>query len=302
MAKEKKMHTEVRDEAFLDIVGSDVRVERVATGFGFTEGPVWDKARRQLIWSDMKDDHMRSWSTERGVQTHRRPSNKANGNTYDPQGRLVSCEHGTSRVVREERDGKLTVLASHWQGKELNSPNDIVVKSDGAVYFSDPSYGRTREDVGILRPLPLDFRGVYRIAPDGSGLKLLVSDFDQPNGLCFSLDEQQLYINDTPRLHIRVFDVLADGTIANGRVFGETTGQGEGRPDGMKIDCEGHVYCTGPGGVHVFAHDGRCLGVILIPERPTNMAWGDDDLRTLYVTAQTSVYRARLKTRGHLNY
>jgi len=302
MAKEKKMHTEVRDETFLDIVGSDVQVERVASGFGFTEGPVWDRARRQLIWSDMKDDHMRSWSTERGVQTYRRPSNKANGNTYDPQGRLVSCEHGTSRVVREERDGRLTVLAAHWQGRELNSPNDIVIKSDGAVYFSDPSFGRTRDDVGILRPLPLDFRGVYRIAPDGSELKLLVSDFDQPNGLCFSLDETQLYINDTPRLHIRVFDVESDGTIANGRVFGETTGQGEGRPDGMKIDCEGHVYCTGPGGIHVFAHHGRCLGVILIPERPTNMAWGDDDLRTLYVTAQTSVYRARLKTRGHLNY
>jgi gluconolactonase len=250
----------------------------------------------------MKHDHMRSWSPERGVQTYRKPSDKANGNTYDSQGRLVSCEHGTSRVVREETDGKLTVLASHWQEKELNSPNDIVIRSDGAIYFSDPSFGRTREDVGILRPLTLDFRGVYRVTPDGSDMKLLVADFDQPNGLCFSLDQKQLYINDTPRLHIRIFDVQPDGGIANGRVFGETTGEAEGRPDGMKIDSEGHVYCTGPGGVHVFAHDGHCLGVILIPERPTNMAWGDDDLRTLYVTAQTSVYRTRLKTRGHLNY
>jgi gluconolactonase len=296
------MHAEVRDQAFASVVGADVRVEQVATGFGFTEGPVWDKARKQLIWSDMQHDHMRSWSPAQGVQTYRKPSNKANGNTYDAHGRLVSCEHATSRVVREERDGKLTVLASRWQGKELNSPNDIVVKSDGAIYFSDPTFGRIREDVGILRPLTLDFRGVYRISPDGADMTLLVDDFEQPNGLVFSLDEKRLFINDTPRLHIRVFDVKTDGSIANGRVFAETTGQGEGRPDGMKLDRDGHLYCTGPGGVHVFDHDGRCLGVILTPERPTNMAWGDDDLRSLYITAQTSLYRARVKTPGHLTY
>ena len=292
------MHTEIRDPAFVTIVGDDVRVEQVATGFGFTEGPVWDKAKKQLVWSDMKHDHMRSWSAARGVQTYRKPSNKANGSAWDREGRLVSCEHGTSRVVREERDGALTVLASHWKGNELNSPNDVAVRSDGSIYFSDPTFGRTREDVGIPRPLTLDFRGVYRISP-GGGLTLLVDDFEQPNGLCFSLDEKRLFINDTPRKHIRVFDVQADGGIANGRVFGETTGDAPGAPDGMKIDCEGHVYCTGPGGVHVFDHDGRCLGVILTPERPTNMAWGDDDLRTLYVTAQTSIYRARLRTPGH---
>ena len=296
------MHTQVRDPAFPGVIGKDVRVEKVATGFGFTEGPVWDKARGQLIWSDMKDDHMRCWSTARGVQTYRKPSNKANGNTYDAQGRLVSCEHGTSRVVREERDGKLTVLASHWSGKELNSPNDIVVKSDGVIYFSDPNFGRLREDVGILRPLTLDFQGVYRVSPDGADLKLLVKDFEQPNGLCFSLDEKRLFINDTPRLHIRVFDVQPDGTISGGRVFGETTGEGEGRPDGMKMDSAGHLYCTGPGGIHVFDHNGRCLGVILTPERPTNLAWGDEDWRTLYITAQTSLYRARLKTPGHQAY
>ncbi len=296
------MHTEVRDPTFGDVVGADVRVEQVATGFGFTEGPVWDKARRQVIWSDMNHDHMRSWSVERGVQTYRKPSNRANGNAFDLQGRLVSCEHGTSRVVREERDGKLSVLASHWDGRELNSPNDIVVKSDGAIYFSDPTFGRIREDVGVLRPLVLDFRGVYRISPDGSNTKLLVNDFEQPNGLCFSLDEKRLFINDTPRLHIRVFDVQADGSIAGGRVFAETVGTGEGRPDGMKLDRNGHVYCTGPGGIHVFDQGGKCLGVIRIPERTTNLAWGDDDFRTLYMTAQTSLYRARLKTPGHSPY
>ena len=295
-------HLEVRDPTLLSIVGEDVRVEQVATGFGFTEGPVWDKSARQIIWSDMKHDHMRSWSAERGVQTYRKPSNKANGNTYDARGRLVSCEHGTSRVVREESGGTLTVLASHWQGKELNSPNDIVVKSDGAIYFSDPTFGRIREDVGIPRALTLDFRGVYRIGADGRDLQVLIDDFEQPNGLCFSLDEKQLFINDTPRKHIRVFDVLSDGTIRGGRVFGETTGEAPGAPDGMKLDSAGHLYCTGPGGIHVFDHSGRCLGVIITPERPTNMAWGDDDLRTLYITAQTSLYRAKLKTPGRPTY
>lgn len=296
------MHTEVRDERFSEVVGADVRVEQVATGFGFTEGPVWDKARRRLIWSDMKHDHMRSWSAERGVETYRKPSSKANGNTYDPKGRLVSCEHATSRVVREERDGTLTVLASHWQGQELNSPNDLAIKSDGAIYFSDPTYGRVREDVGILRPLALDFCGVYRIGASGFDLTLLAKDFEMPNGMCFSLDEKRLFVNDTPRLHIRVFDVQPDGSIANGRVFAETIGQGEGRPDGMKLDRDGNLYCTGPGGVHVFDPAGRCLGVILTPERPTNMAWGDEDLRTLYITAQTSLYRVTVRTPGHLGY
>ena len=295
------MAVQARDPAFAGVVGNDVHVEQVATGCGFTEGPVWDKARSRLIWSDMQHDHMRAWSAARGVETYRKPSNKVNGNTYDAQGRLLSCEHGTSRVVREERDGKLTVLASHWQGKELNSPNDLVAKSDGAIYFSDPTYGRIREDVGIPRPLTLDFRGVYRIAPDGA-LTLVASDFEMPNGLCFSLDEKRLFINDTPRLHVRVFDVQPDGSLTGGRVFGETTGEGEGRPDGMKLDSAGNLYCTGPGGVHVFDPDGRCLGVILVPERPTNMAWGDDDLRSLYITAGHSLYRARLKTRGRLTY
>ncbi len=296
------MDIAIRNPGFSAVADEDLRVEQVATGFGFTEGPVWDKTHGQLIWSDMKDDHMRCWSAQRGVRTYRKPSNKANGSTYDASGRLVSCEHGTSRVVREEPDGALTVLASHWQGTELNSPNDIVVTSDGAIYFSDPTFGRIREDVGVPRPLTLDFRGVYRISPDGSPLRLLVDDFEQPNGLCFSLDEKRLYINDTPRKHIRVFDVKADGSIENGRVFGETTGDAPGAPDGMKFDSAGHLYCTGPGGIHVFDSGGHCLGVILTPERPTNIAWGDGDLRSLYITAQTSVYRARLKTRGHLAY
>jgi gluconolactonase len=291
-------HLQVRDQRLVDMVGKDVRVEQVATEFGFTEGPVWDRAGGRLIFSDMKHDLMRCFKPGAGVTTFRQPSNKGNGNAFDRAGRLLTCEHATSRLVREERDGSFFVVASHYKDKELNSPNDLTVKSDGSIYFSDPTFGRVREDVGVLRPLTLDFRGVYRVAPDGSGLRLLADDFEQPNGLCFSPDESRLFINDTPRLHIRVFDVKADGAISGGKVWAETTGEGEGRPDGMKLDSAGYLYCTGPGGVHVFDPAGVCLGVILTPERPTNFAWGDADRCSLYITAQTSLYRARVKTPG----
>jgi len=291
-------HLQVRDQRLLDVVGGDVRVEQVATGFGFTEGPVWDRAGGRLIFSDMQHDHMRAFTSGAGVTTFRKPSNKGNGNAFDREGRLLTCEHATSRLVREERDGSLFVLASHYKDKELNSPNDLTIKSDGSIYFSDPTFGRIREDVGVPRPLTLDFRGVYRVSPDGSGLRLLADDFEQPNGLCFSPDESRLFINDTPRLHIRVFDVKTDGSISGGKVWAETTGEGEGRPDGMKLDSAGYLYCTGPGGVHVFDPAGVCLGVILTPERPTNFAWGDTDRRSLFITAQTSLYRTRVKTPG----
>jgi gluconolactonase len=296
------MTLEIRDRRITDIVEKDVKIEKLAEGIGFGEGPVWDRAARRLIFSDMKHDHMRAWQEGKGISTFRKPSNKANGNTYDRQGRLLSCEHATSRVVRQEKDGRLTVIASHYGDKELNSPNDIVVKSDGAVYFSDPSYGRIREDVGVPRPLQLDFRGVYRVAGEGAATQLLAADFDMPNGLCFTRDEKRLLVNDTMCGHIRVFDVKADGTISGGRVWAELTGEGEGRPDGMKFDSADTLYCTGPGGVHVLDADAACLGVIRTPERVTNIAWGDDDLRTLYMTGITALYRARVKVPGRLTY
>lgn len=291
-------HLQARDRRLIDVVGENVRVEQVATGFGFTEGPVWDRAGNRLIFSDMKHDHMRSWQEGAGITTYRKPSNKGNGNAFDREGRLITCEHATSRLVREERDGSFTVLASHYEGKELNSPNDLAVKSNGMIYFSDPTFGRIREDVGVPRPLTLDFRGVYGVAPSGTDLRLLVDDFEQPNGLCFSPDESRLFINDTPRLHIRVFDVKPDGSLTGGKIWAKTTGEGEGRPDGMKLDSAGFLFCTGPGGVHIFDPAGVCLGVVLTPERPTNFAWGDADRRGLYITAQTSLYRARVKTPG----
>lgn len=292
------MGIEVRDRGMLDLVDEDAQVARVATGFTFTEGPVWDVRHRRLIFSDITQDHVRSWSKAYGIETFRQPSNKANGNTFDSYGRLVTCEHATSRVVRQEPNGTLSVLATHDGDKELNSPNDIIIKSDGAIYFSDPTFGRTREDVGVPRPIELDYRGVYRISPDGALLQLVVQDFEMPNGLCFSLDESKLFINDTARKHIRIFDVRADGTLEGGDVWAETIGEGIGWPDGMKIDTAGNVYCTGPGGVHIFDANAKCLGLIRTPEKAANMAWGDDDGQSLYITALTSLYRIRVKIPG----
>jgi gluconolactonase len=272
--------------------------ERLGTGFLFTEGPVWHPVGKFLIFSDMPGDHMRRWSAREGVTTYRKPSNMANGNAYDRQGRLLTCEHATSRVVRTEPDGRLTVLASHYQGKELNSPNDIVCRRDGSIYFTDPPYGRVKF-YGVERPQELPFQGVYRVGPDPEHPELLVDDFDRPNGLCFALDEQRLFINDTARKHIRVFDVTPTGGLRGGRVWAETRGDKPGAPDGMKIDARGNVYCCGPGGIHVFSPDGSLMEVIEVPEYTANFCWGDDDYRSLFITASTSLYRIRTAVPGH---
>jgi gluconolactonase len=291
------MSAEIRDPAFGQVIGEAVELEQLATGFDFVEGPVWHPYEKHLTFSDMPGDHMRRWTASGGITTFRKPSNKANGNTYDRRGRMITCEHATSRVVRTEADGSIAVLATHYRGKELNSPNDVVVKSDGGIYFTDPIYGRLAY-YGVERPRELDFQGVYRVEEDGSTVKLLVDDFAQPNGLCFSTDESRLFVNDTERGHVRVFDVNPDGTLRGGEIWAEVRGEGEGAPDGMKIDSAGHLYCCGPGGVHVFGPDGRCLGVILVPEPVANFTWGDDDLRSLFFTASTSLYRARTLTPG----
>jgi len=232
-----------------------------------------------------------------GVNTFRKPCAQSNGLTWDRQGRMIVCEHATSRLTRIEPDGRVTVLASHHGDKELNSPNDVVVKSDGGIYFTAPTYGRM-EYYGNPRPTQLAFRGVYRVEPEVKKLTLLADDFGQPNGLCFSLDEKRLFVNDTERKHIRVFDVKADGTLTNSRVWAETVGEGKGAPDGMKIDTEGNIYCCGPGGIHVFDPGAACLGVINVPEQTANFCFGDDDFRSLYVTASNSLYRFRVKISG----
>jgi gluconolactonase len=291
-----KIELDIRDERLRGIVESGVDLQRLGTGYAFTEGPVWHPKDRHLIFSDMPGDHMRRWTESGGVTTFRRPASMANGNAYDRRGRLITCEHATSRVTRTEPDGSITTLASHHNGRELNSPNDVVVKSDGAVYFTDPIYGRI-EYYGVKREPQLDFRGVYRVEADGT-CRLLADDFGQPNGLCFSLDEKTLFVNDTERNHIRVFEVAGDGSLSGGRVWAETTGEGKGAPDGMKIDSAGNLYCCGPGGIHVFDRHAACLGVIRMPEVQANFCWGGGDLKDFFVTASSSLYRLRVKVPG----
>jgi len=263
-------------------------IECLGTGFGFTEGPVWDARTQSLVFSDIAQDTLRGWRADQGFTVVRQPSNKANGSARDAQGRLVSCEHATSRVVRQEADGAITVLASHFDGKELNSPNDVVVAADGAIYFTDPTYGRIRADLGVVRDLQQPVRGVYRIAVDG-GLTRVADDFEQPNGLCFSDDGRVLYVNDTARKHIRRFDVLDGGALGGGEVWADVGGEGPGVPDGMKMGADGTLLCTGPGGIQVF-RQGTSVGVIPVPEKVTNFCWGGDQLDKVFVTATTSVF------------
>lgn len=290
------MAIEVRDPRMTQVVDAGAELEVVGTGFLFTEGPLWHPTEHFLLFSDMPGNIIRRWDAEGGVRPFREPSEMANGLTYDRQGRMVACQHATSSVTRTEADGRIVTLATHYGDKELNSPNDIVVKSDGGVYFTDPTYGRL-EFYGVPREPELDFRGVYRIEPDGA-LKLLADDFAQPNGLCFSIDESRLFVNDTERQHVRVFDVHPDGTLGADRVFCETTGDEPGAPDGMKIDSQGHLFTCGPGGIHVFSPAGECFGVIRMPEITANFAWGGADFRTLFITASTSLYSIQLKVPG----
>ncbi|MCS6835316.1 MAG: SMP-30/gluconolactonase/LRE family protein [Anaerolineae bacterium] len=285
---------DIRDERLLHLVDPQSPLERLLTGFKFTEGPVWHSLERHLRFSDILGNSIYQWSAAEGLRDIRPNSHMANGNAYDRQWRLLTCHHATSCVTRTEADGRVVVLASHYRGRQLNSPNDIVVKRDGTIYFTDPMSGR-EPFVGIPRPSELGFCGVYRLEAESGELTLLVDDFVKPNGLCFSPDERLLFVNDTARAHIRVFEVRDDGSLANGRLWAELSGDGVGVADGMKIDQGGFLLCCGPGGIHVFDQNAVCLGRILIPEQTTNFTWGDDDLRTLYITAATSVYRLRLK-------
>ena len=226
---------------------------------------------------------MYRWDAAGGAAVFRRPSRKANGNTCDSAWRILTYEHATSRVVRQEPDGCQTVLASHYAGLELNSPNDIVVKSDGAIYFTDPDFGRRPTRVGVPREQQQPCQGVYRLDPETGALARLADDFDQPNGLCFSPDETRLFVNDSPRGHIRVFDVLADGALRGGQVWAEVRGEGPGVPDGMNFDAAGNLYCAGPGGIHVFDAAAVCPARSRMPEQAANFCWGGDDLRDLII-------------------
>src|SRR3954466_15233113 len=219
------MGVQVHAPAMRELIDESAEVEQIGTGFTFTEGPLWHPSG-YLLFSDMPGDVRRRWDDANGVTEVANPSNKGNGMTWDNDGRLIVCEHSTSSVARMDPDGTGSgreVLASHYQGQELNSPNDVIVHSSGAIYFSDPTYGRM-PGFGIEREQDLDFQGVYRIPPGGGDPEVLVDDFAQPNGLCFTADESLLYVNDTDRAHIRVFDVDAEGRLSNGRIHAENIG------------------------------------------------------------------------------
>jgi gluconolactonase len=288
---------DIRDDRFLEVVNPDARLEMVADGFEFIEGPIWHPYEHHLIFSDIIGDTMYRWQQDEGVHWFRQPSHMANGNTYDRQGHILTCEHATSRVTRIDQNGQTEVLASHYQGKELNSPNDIIVRSDGRIYFTDPNSGRGPK-FGIERPQELEFQGVYRLDPDSRELSLLVDDFEKPNGLCFSLDEKILFINDTARQHIRAFDVTDEGTLKNDRLWAELIGDEVGVADGMKVDTAGRLFCCGPGGVHVFDQEAQLLGRIMVPQQAANFAWGNADLRSLFITASQILYRIRVQIAG----
>jgi sugar lactone lactonase YvrE len=273
-----------------EILTPDARVEKVAGGFKFTEGPVWHPDGF-LLFSDIPANIIYQWQPGQNTKIFRQPSGNANGNTLDRSGRLVTAEHGNRRLSLTQ-NGEIVTLVQEYRGKRLNSPNDLVVRSDGSIYFTDPPYGISSQQE------ELGFYGVYRLAPDGM-LTLLVDDFLRPNGIVLSPDETKLYVNDSERGHIRVFDIQSDGMLANGRVFARLKPPSDkGAADGMKVDIQGNIYSTAPGGVWIFSPNGDFLGMIETPEVATNLAWGDRDRKTLYITANTSLYRIRLKNSG----
>ncbi|HEU4370559.1 MAG TPA: SMP-30/gluconolactonase/LRE family protein [Methylomirabilota bacterium] len=301
------MTLEVRDPRLHDLVASDAPIERIAGGLAFTEGPVW--RRGELLFSDIPNKRIVRWRRlPEGPELTTFATGMSNGLTLDRQGRVLAAEHDGRRVSRIADDGTRAVLAERFQGKRLNSPNDIIVKSDGSIYFTDPPYGVQPARPGTVRPVgwwtqPIDGKeqpcqGVYRLTPDGA-LHLLVDDFALPNGLAFSPDESVLYIDDSAHKHIRAFDVRPDGTLTGSRVLLDMASGDPGVPDGLKVDVHGNVFSTGPGGIWVCRPDGALLGRIVLPELPANLGWGEDG-SVLFVTARTSVYRLPTKTRGTL--
>ena len=275
--------------AFNDIV-PEQQPEKLIGDLQFTEGPVWHPDG-YLLFSDIPANRIIKYSPDGTVETYLQPSRNTNGLTFDHDMRLVACEHTGRQVSRQGDDGQMETVVSHWDGKRLNSPNDLVVHSGGSVFFTDPPYGIQPEEAEI------GFNGVYSVDSDG-GITLLASDFGRPNGLAFSPDESVLYVDDTERRNVRAFNVNDDLSLSDDRVFIDMDTPEQGSPDGMKVDTSGNLYVTGAGGVWVISPDADHLGTIVLPELPANVGFGGDDYRTLFVTARTGLYSVRVSIPG----
>ncbi|WP_420347979.1 SMP-30/gluconolactonase/LRE family protein [Pelagibius sp.] len=293
---------DVRDPRFRDYLLGNCAVEKLYTGTLWAEGPVYFCDGDFLLWSDIPNNRILKWTAGAGVTEYRRPSDYSNGHTRDREGRLVSCEHGARRVTRTEWDGSVTVLAESYQGKRLNSPNDVVVKSDGTVWFTDPPYGILSDYEGYKADSEIGANYVYRLDPKACDLTVVADDFDKPNGLAFSPDEKTLYIADTgashdpdgPR-HIRAFQVAEDNSLSGGEVFAVCDA---GLFDGFRLDEDGNIWSSAGDGVHCFSPAGELLGKIRIPEKVSNVAFGGAKKNRLFVTATTSLYAVYLNRRG----
>jgi gluconolactonase len=280
---------------FWNLVDHNAELSLVAGGFGFTEGPVWDEAGFLYVSDETLNKIFRLYRNGRKEEVI--ALGDPDGNTYDRHHRLLDCASVLRAIIEVTPDGKYKVLADRYQGKKFNSPNDVIIGPDGAIYFTDPTLDLV---AGEKQEIP--FQGVYRLDDKGE-VRLLTKDLSQPNGLAFSPDGKRFYVDDSEKRNIRVYDVAPDGSLSNGRAFGEEPGgRGGGVPDGIKVDRDGNLFVTGPKGIWVWDAQGHHLGTIVMPEQPANLAWGDKDYGTLYITATTSVYRLQTKVRGYVPY
>lgn len=293
---------ETIDQRFRNLTVPNAAVEKLFEGCRWAEGPVWFNDGGYLVWSDIPNNRMLRWTPELGVDVFRPDSNYTNGNTRDRQGRLISCQHGGRRVIRTEPDGSQTVIADSYKGKPLNSPNDVVVKSDGSIWFTDPNYGIMSNYEGYKADMEQEGCFVYRVSGDLSEITVVADDFVKPNGLAFSLDETTLYIADSAFSHdknaphhIRALDVADDGSLSNSRVFADIT---PGLPDGFRLDTDGNIWTSAADGVHCYTPDGTLLGKILIPEVVANLTFGGPRRNRLFITATTSLYSVYVAATG----
>jgi len=294
-APSRRFELRAESPEFWKLVDEKAQLARVATDFGFTEGPVWDESGFLYVSDEEKNKIYRVYLDGRKEELI--SLGDPDGNTYDRNHRLIDCASVLRAIIHVTPDGKYTVLADRFEGKKLNSPNDVVTGPDGAIYFTDPTLDLVK---GEKQEIP--YQGVYRLDEKGN-LRLLIKDLPQPNGLAFSPDGKRFYVDDDEQRNIHVYEVGRDGTLSNGRVFGEEPGgKDDGVPDGIKVDEKGNLFVTGPKGIWVWDPQGHHLGTIVVPEQPANLTWGEKDYRTLYITATSSVYRLQMKTRGFVPY